>query len=110
MLFLVKPSGVTKAADLAKAPNGAFVTGDPNDVLALQVQKSTDLGVAMQGKQQIEQRLATRFHAGQHARRGTRDSEEVRLQALQTENSLGSIFRFSRQSSKFHTSHGSSTS
>jgi|TARA_B100000035_G_scaffold217924_1_gene186856 hypothetical protein len=92
VLFLVKPSGVTKAADLAKAPNGAFVTGDPNDVLALQVQKSTDLGVAMQGKQQIEQRLATAFMLANMRDAERVTAEEVRLQALQTENSLGSIF------------------
>ena len=89
----------------------AFVTGDPNDVLALQVQKSTDLGVAMQGKQQIEQRLATAFMLANMRDAERVTAEEVRfVQALQTENSLGSIFQFSRQSSKFHTSHGSSTS
>lgn len=92
VLFLVKPSGVTKAADLARAPNGAFVTGDPNDVLALQVQKSADLGVAMQGKQQIEARLAQAFMLADMRDAERVTAEEVRLQALQIENSLGSIY------------------
>jgi len=92
VLFLVKPSGVTKAADLAKAPNGSFVTGDPNDVLALQVQKSTDLAVAMQGKQQIEARLSQAFMLADVRDSERTTAEEVRLQALQIENSLGSIY------------------
>jgi len=92
VLFLVKPSGVTKANDLAKAPNGAFVTGDPNDVLALQVQKSQDLSVAMQGKQQIEARLSQAFMLADQRDAERVTAEEVRLQALQVENSLGSIY------------------
>ncbi len=90
--FLVKPSGVTKAADLAKAPNGAFVTGDPNDVLALQVQKAQDLSVAMQGKEQIERRLAQAFMLADMRDAERVTAEEVRLQALSIENSLGSIY------------------
>ena len=92
ILFLVKPSGVTKAANLANAPNGSFVTGDPNDVMALQVQKSTDLQVAMQGKQQIEARLSQAFMLADVRDSERTTAEEVRLQALQIENSLGSIY------------------
>ena len=92
ILFLVKPSGVTKAADLARAPNGAFVTGDPNDVLALQVQKSTDLAVAMQGKQQIEARLSQAFMLADVRDSERTTAEEVRLQAMQIEQSLGSVY------------------
>jgi hypothetical protein len=92
VLFLVKPSGVTKAMDLAKAPNGSFVTGDPNDVLALQVQKSQDLSVAMQGKAQIEARLSQAFMLADVRDSERTTAEEVRLQALQIENSLGSIY------------------
>ena len=92
ILFLVKPSGVTKAANLANSPNGAFVTGDPNDVMALQVQKSTDLQVAMQGKQQIEARLSQAFMLADVRDSERTTAEEVRLQALQIENSLGSIY------------------
>ena len=92
ILFLVKPSGVTKAANLAASPNGSFVTGDPADVMALQVQKSTDLQVAMQGKQQIEARLSQAFMLADVRDSERTTAEEVRLQALQIENSLGSIY------------------
>lgn len=92
LLFLVKPSGVTKAADLANAPNGSFVTGDPNDVLALQAQKSTDLAVAMQGKQQIEARLSQAFMLADVRDSERTTAEEVRLQAMQIEQSLGSVY------------------
>tara|TARA_R100001463_G_scaffold29507_3_gene67044 strand:- start:1305 stop:2909 length:1605 start_codon:yes stop_codon:yes gene_type:complete len=90
--FLVKPSGVTKAADLAKAPNGSFVTGDPNDVLALQVQKSQDLSVAMQGKEQIERRLAQAFMLNDQRNAERVTAEEVRMTQLITEQSIGSIY------------------
>ena len=92
VLFLTKPSGVTKAADLARAANGSFVTGDPNDVLALQVQKSQDMAVAMQAKQQIEARLSQAFMLADMRDAERVTAEEVRLQALQIENSLGSIY------------------
>ena len=92
VLFLVKPSGVTKAADLARAANGSFVTGDPNDVLALQVQKSTDLAVAMQGKQQIEARLSQAFMLADVRDSERTTAEEVRLQAAAVERSLGSVY------------------
>lgn len=92
ILFLTKPSGVTKAADLAKAPNGSFVTGDPNDVLALQVQKSQDMSVAMQAKQQIEARLSQAFMLSNPRDAERVTAEEIRLQALEIENSLGSIY------------------
>lgn len=92
ILFLVKPSGVTKAGDLARAANGAFVTGDPNDVMALQVQKSADLAVAMQGKQQIEARLSQAFMLADVRDSERTTAEEVRLQAMQIEQSLGSVY------------------
>lgn len=92
VLFLVKPSGVTKASDLAKAPNGSFVTGDPNDCMALQVNKSSDLSVAMQAKQQVEARLSQAFMLADVRQSERTTAEEVRLQALQIENSLGSIY------------------
>ena len=92
ILFLVKPSGVTKAANLANSANGAFVTGDPSDVQALQIQKSTDLQVAMQGKTQIEARLSQAFMLADVRDSERTTAEEVRLTALQIENSLGSIY------------------
>ena len=62
------------------------------DVAALQVQKSTDLQVAMQGKSQIEARLSQAFMLADVRDSERTTAEEVRLQALQIENSLGSIY------------------
>ena len=42
VLFLVRPNGTTKQNTLAKAPNGAIVQGDANDVTTLQVYKFND--------------------------------------------------------------------
>jgi len=58
----------------------------------LQIQKSTDLQVAMQGKTQIEARLSQAFMLADVRDSERTTAEEVRLQALQIENSLGSIY------------------
>jgi hypothetical protein len=61
VLFLVRPNGSTKSANLAKAANGAFLTGDANDVSTLQVQKSGDFRVALETMRMINERLAAAF-------------------------------------------------
>lgn len=90
--FLVRPNGVTKAKALAEAANGAFVVGDINDVQALQVQKGGDLQVAMAGLARVEARLSQAFMLADVRDSERTTAEEVRLQALQIENSLGSIY------------------
>jgi hypothetical protein len=90
--FLVKPSGVTKAKALAEAANGAFVPGDVNDVAPLQVLKAQDMGVAMQGLARIEARLSQAFMLADVRDSERTTAEEVRLQAIQIENSLGAIY------------------
>jgi hypothetical protein len=89
---LVKPSGVTNAKALAEAPNGAFLPGNPDDVFTVQTQKSGDLQVAMMGLQRIESRLSQAFMLADQRDAERVTAEEVRLQALQLENSLGSIY------------------
>jgi hypothetical protein len=90
--FLVRPNGVTKAKALAEAANGAFVVGDINDVQALQVQKGGDMQVAMAGLARVEARLSQAFMLADVRDSERTTAEEVRLQALQIENSLGSIY------------------
>lgn len=90
--FLVRPNGVTKAKSLAEAANGAFVVGDINDVQALQVQKGGDMQVAMAGLARVEARLSQAFMLADVRDSERTTAEEVRLQALQIENSLGSIY------------------
>jgi hypothetical protein len=89
---LVKPSGVTNAKQLAEAPNGAYLPGNPDDVFTIQTQKGGDLNVAMSALQRIEARLAQAFMLADMRDAERVTAEEVRLQALQLENSLGSIY------------------
>ena len=93
-LFLVNPNGVTRAATLAKAPNGAIREGSANDVSVLQVNKGADFQVSFSAIQRIEGRLEYAFLM---ARSVQRDAErvtaaEVSIMANELENSLGGIY------------------
>ena len=92
IIYMVRPNGVTRAKDIADAPNGAVVSADSNDVECLQSQKAQDMQVAMQGLARIEARLAQAFMLADVRDSERTTAEEVRLQALQIENSLGSIY------------------
>lgn len=89
---LVKPSAVVNAKQLAEAPNGAYLPGNPDDVFTVQVQKGNDLNVALTGLQRIEMRLAQAFMLADMRDAERVTAEEVRLQAMQLEQSLGSIY------------------
>ena len=89
---LVKPSGIANPKKLAEAANGAYLPGNPDDVFTIQVNKAADLNVAAQGLARIEARLAQAFMLADVRDSERTTAEEVRLQALQIENSLGSIY------------------
>ena len=93
-LFLVNPNGVTRAATLAKAPNGAIREGNANDISVMQVNKGADFQVSFSAIQRIESRLEYAFLM---ARSVQRDAErvtaaEVTMMANELENSLGGIY------------------
>ena len=93
-LFLVNPNGITRAATIAKAPNGAIREGQSSDISVMQVGKSADFTVAFSAIQRIEQRLEFAFLM---ARSVQRDAErvtaaEINLMAQELENSLGGIY------------------
>lgn len=90
--YLVNPAGVAKAKDLAEAANGAYLPGRPDDVTVLQTSKAADLNVAMAGLARVEARLAQAFMLADVRDSERTTAEEVRLHALQIENSLGSIY------------------
>lgn len=92
LLFLVKPSGVTKAQNLAQAANGAFVPGDRQDVESLQGEKAQDLRVAAETLTRIEARLSLAFMLSSVRDSERTTAEEVRLHALELENALGSVY------------------
>ena len=94
VLFLVRPNGTTKTANLAKAPNGAFLTGDANDVSTLQVQKSADFRVALETMRMINDRLAAAFLLNSSVQRAAErvTAEEVRFMAKELETALGGVY------------------
>jgi len=89
---LVRPNAVTNAKQLAEAPNGAYLPGNPEDVTTIQVNKAADLRVALEGITRIEARLAQAFMLADVRDSERTTAEEVRLHALQIEMSLGSIY------------------
>ena len=94
VLFMVRPNGTTKSATLAKAPNGAFVSGDANDVSTLQVQKSGDFRVALETMRMINDRLASAFLLNSSVQRSAErvTAEEVRFMAQELETALGGVY------------------
>ena len=93
-LFLVNPNGVTRAATLAKAPNGAIREGSAADISVMQVGKAGDFSVSQAVIQTITGRLEYAFLM---ARSVQRDAErvtaaEVTMMANELENSLGGIY------------------
>jgi hypothetical protein len=66
--------------------------GTEKDVFTLQTNKATDLRVAMEGLARVEARLQQAFMLADVRDSERTTAEEVRLHALQIENSLGSIY------------------
>ena len=94
VLFLVSPNGTTKARTIARAPNGAIVQGNPNDVSVLQVAKSADLSVAMQTIGMIKERLSRSFMITTDLFRDAERVTAMEIQAVirQVEKTLGGLF------------------
>ena len=94
VLFLVNPNGQTRAATLAKAPNGAIREGSAADVSVMQVGKSADFVVAQQAMQRIEARLADAFLMASSIQRQAErvTAAEINVMAQELENSLGGVY------------------
>lgn len=94
VLFLVNPTGTTRAKTLAQAPNGAIREGMATDVSVLQVNKGQDLQVAMMTTQAISERLSYAFLLTEATIRNAErvTAEEVRLVTQSIERQLGGIY------------------
>jgi hypothetical protein len=90
--FLAKPGAAVTAKQFNEAKNGDCLTGNPEDITAVQVGKGSDLAVAEQRLQRVEARLATSFMLNEARDSERTTAEEVRIQAQQIENSLGGIY------------------
>ena len=94
LIWLVNPNGVTDTIDLEKADNGSFVSGNAQDIEALQSDKAQDLTVAVNTVQAISARLEQAFllHSSVQ-RKGERvTAEEIRYMAQELEDALGGIY------------------
>lgn len=94
LLFLVNPTGTTRAKTLAQAPNGAIREGNATDVTVLQANKNADLMVAMQTMNTISERLSYAFLLTEATIRNAErvTAEEVRLVTQSIERQLGGIY------------------
>lgn len=94
IVFLVNPNGVTRVQKVAKAKPGEFVSGRPDDIHALQLEKYADLQVAEKTASGIEARLSYAFMLNSAVQRqGERvTAEEIRYVAGELEDTLGGIY------------------
>ena len=94
VVFLVRPNATTRKRDLATAENGAVITGNPDDVQVLQVQKYPDMQVVMETVSRIESRLAYAFLLNTSIQRDAErvTAEEIRYMAQELESSLGGVY------------------
>lgn len=94
LIRLVKPGGVTNKEALAKARNGAVITGDGNDVSVLQTNKQGDFASLEKRVESKEVRLARafllNFSVQRQAERVT--AEEIRYLAQALNEQLGSLY------------------
>lgn len=94
LIRLVKPGGVTNKEALAKARNGAVITGDGNDVSVLQTNKNGDFQALEKRVETKEGRLAKAFllsfSVQRQAERVT--AEEIRYLAQALNEQLGSLY------------------
>lgn len=94
VLFMVNPVGTTRAKKLAQSPNGAIIEGNAADVSVLQVQKASDLQVALSTMNAINERLSYAFLLTEASIRNAErvTAEEVRLVTQSIERQLGGIY------------------
>lgn len=91
---LVNPNGITDVGDIVKAKNGEPVSGVPEDVKFLQVERYNDFRVAKEMADELKQGLAFAFLMNTAIQRpGERvTAEEIRFMARELEDTLGGTY------------------
>lgn len=94
VLYLVSPSSLTNIRALAKADNGTFVKGRPEDVVPMQLNKSLDMQIVTSTIQDITLRVSRAFLLNSSVQRqGERvTAEEIRYMANELEATLGGVY------------------
>lgn len=94
VIFLERPNSSTDIEALQEAESGEFVEGNPEDVVALQVEKFPDFQVAKATVDDLTLRLSHAFLLTtgtiRNAERVT--AEEIRMQAQELEDVLGGVY------------------
>lgn len=80
------------AKEFAKAPNGSTVTAEEGDFFPIQSGKAAELQAAQIAQQAMVASLSQAFMLADARDSERTTAEEVRMQALQIENSLGAIY------------------
>ena len=91
-VYGVKPSSQVTPKQFTDAANGSAIPAMPDDVFPIQANKSADLAVAAQAEQRISARLSQAMLLQNFRDSERTTAQEVRLQALQLENALGSLY------------------
>lgn len=94
VIFLVRANSTTKPKALNKAPNGGYVTGSPDDIKALQLEKQADFAQARQRMLEIKEDLAAAFLRGSALTRNAErvTATEIRAMIQELETILGGIY------------------
>jgi hypothetical protein len=94
VVFLLKPAAATKASAIARADSGDIITGNPDDVSTLQVQKHADFTVAANTIRSLTDSLSYAYLLNSSIQRnGERvTAEEIRYMANELETALGGIY------------------
>lgn len=94
IIFLVNPNAMTRISELQKAKPGDFVRGRPEDITALQINKTSDLQITATAIQSIEARLSYAFLLNSAVQRNAErvTAEEIRYVARELEDTVGNIY------------------
>jgi hypothetical protein len=92
IIFLVSPSATTKPKSLADAPNGAIITGRPEDVGVVQANKAADFRTVMEMIQSLTQRLSDAFLVLSVRQSERTTAMEVQATQQELNEQLGGIF------------------
>lgn len=94
IVWLVRPNGVTDITALNRAKNGAYVAGNPEDLVCLQLNKQADMAITKAEADEIRRGISQAFLMQSSLQRsGERvTAEEIRTLANELEQVLGGVY------------------
>lgn len=94
IIFLLNPNGLVDEDDLETAESGDVITGNPDDINILQMEKFADFRVMKETADEIGIRLSHAFLLRSGATRDAErvTAEEIRAQAQELEDVLGGVY------------------